>query len=63
METKQARISQDKRRECLYLFQKGVGYKKTASLLGLSSSATREYLRRYKAGDISWSERGPVEQA
>ncbi len=63
MVTKQARISQDKRKECLYLFQKGVGYKKTASLLGLSSSATREYLRMYKAGDISWSERGPVEQA
>lgn len=60
--TTRSRIPNEKRKECLYLFERGVGYKKTASLLGLSSSATREYLRRYKNGDVSWTERGQKEE-
>ena len=53
-----SRISNDKRIQCLQLFEKGCGYKKTAYLAGLNIYTVREYLRRYKAGDVSWSERG-----
>lgn len=53
-----SRVSIEKRRKCLYSFSKGNGYKKTARILGLNAYTVREYLRRYKAGDITWSERG-----
>lgn len=55
---KKPRIKKEKRNECLAFFKDGYGYKKTASLTGLNAYTVREYLRRYKAGDISWSERG-----
>ena len=40
------------------MFREGNGYKKTASALGLNRYTVREYLRRYKAGDVKWAERG-----
>ena len=52
------RISNAKRLECLALFREGHGYKKTAALTGLNRYTVREYLRRYKAGDTKWAERG-----
>ena len=52
------RIPNEKRRECLDLFQSGCGYKMTASRTGLCRYTVREYLRRYKDGDTSWAERG-----
>ena len=55
------RIANVKRRECLELFDKGFGYKKTAKESGLNAYTVREYLRRYKAGDLSWAERGRAE--
>ena len=55
------RITNVKRRECLELFNQGFGYKKTAKESGLNAYTVREYLRRYKAGDLSWAERGRAE--
>ncbi len=55
------RITNVKRRECLELFDQGFGYKKTAKESGLNAYTVREYLRRYKAGDLSWAERGRAE--
>ena len=52
------RVLNSKRRECLTFFDKGFGYKRTATLTGLGRYTVREYLRRYKTGDISWAERG-----
>ncbi len=52
-------ISNEKRRECLQLFIKGHGYKSAARISGLNKYTVREYLRRYKAGDISWADKGP----
>ena len=56
------RIVNEKRRECLELFDKGFGYKKTARISGLNAYTVRDYLRRYKAGDLSWAERGRVKE-
>ena len=52
------RISNEKRQECLKLFEQGYGYKKTAQLAGLNTYTVREYKRRYASGDNSWAERG-----
>ena len=49
------RIPSSVRKECLRMFKEGIGYKKTASALGLNRYTVREYLRRYKAGDCSWA--------
>ncbi len=54
------RITNDIRKQCLSSFKYGNGYKKTATLIGLNRYTVREYLRRYKAGDTSWAERGPA---
>lgn len=51
------KIAKAKRQECLKYFEKGYGYKKTSALTGLNLYTVRDYLRRYKAGDISWAER------
>ena len=51
----------DKRKECLEFFDKGFGYKRTAKESGLNAYTVREYLRRYKAGDLSWAKRGRTE--
>ena len=55
---KRGRIPKCKREECLDLFRSGCGYKKAARLSGLNAYTVREYLRRYKAGDLSWADRG-----
>ncbi len=52
------RISNEKRRECLKLFEQGYGYKKTAQLAGLNTYTVREYKRRFASGDNSWANRG-----
>ena len=52
------RIPNEKRQECLKLFEQGYGYKKTAQLAGLNTYTVREYKRRYASGDNSWAERG-----
>ena len=52
------RISNAKRLRCLRLFMKGCGYKQAAKIVGLNQYTVREYLRSYKAGDVSWAERG-----
>ncbi len=56
--TKRPRILNCKRRECLSLFEKGFGYKKAAKISGLNAYTVRDYMRRYKAGDLSWAARG-----
>ena len=56
------RVANEKRRECLELFDKGFGYKKTARISGLKAYTVRDYLRRYKAGDLSWAERGRAKE-
>ena len=55
---KRARIPNEKRKGCLVCFVKGYGYKKAAGETGLNAYTVREYLRRYKAGDLSWADRG-----
>ena len=52
------RVPNEKRRECLELFEQGYGYKKTAQLAGLNTYTVREYRRRFAAGDRSWADRG-----
>ncbi len=52
------RIPNEKRQECLKLFEQGYGYKKTAQLAGLNTYTVREYKRRYAIGDNSWADRG-----
>ena len=37
------RIPNEKRQECLKLFEQGYGYKKTAQLAGLNTYTVREY--------------------
>ena len=44
-ELKRPRIPNEKRKDCLSLFQHGIGYKKVATITGLKRSATREYIR------------------
>ena len=56
---KRCRIPNNVRKQCLSLFASGYGYKAAASKLGLNRYTVREYLRRYKAGDVSWAARGP----
>ena len=46
------------RRKCLEYFAKGYGYKRTSRETGLNKYTVRDYLRRYKEGDISWAEKG-----
>ena len=58
---KKSRIPNDVRKLCFSLFKEGWGYKKTATLTNFNRYTVREYLRRYKAGDTSWAERGPAE--
>ena len=50
-------ITSEKRLECLELFNKGYGYKKTARLTGLKIYTVRDYYRRYSVGDTSWAYR------
>ena len=52
------RIPNEKRQECLMLFEQGYGYKKTAQLAGLNTYTVRDYKRRYAIGDNTWAERG-----
>ena len=52
------RIPNEKRKECLKLFEQGYGYKKTAQLAGLNTYTVREYKRKFAAGDNSWAEKG-----
>ena len=56
------RIANEKRKECLELFDQGFGYKRTARESGLNAYTVRDYLRRYKAGDLSWAERGRAKE-
>ena len=49
------RIPDHKRKECLELFEKGYGYKKTAQMTGLNIYTVREYKRKYATGDESWA--------
>ena len=58
LQGKQPRIPSEKRKECLVLFAKGYGYKKAARISGVNAYTVRDYLRRYKAGDLSWAARG-----
>ncbi len=52
------RIPNDKRKECLELFEQGYGYKKAARLAGLNVYTVREYKRRFASGDNTWVDRG-----
>lgn len=54
------RIPKAVRIECLRMLKAGNGYKRTARIAGVNVYTVREYLRRYKAGDTSWAERGPA---
>ena len=55
---KRHRIPNEKRQECLKLFEQGYGYKKTAQIAGLNTYTVREYKRKFAQGDNSWAERG-----
>lgn len=57
---KRCRIPNNFRKQCLSLFAFGYGYKAVANKPGLNRYTVREYLRRYKAGDVSWADRGPA---
>lgn len=57
---KRCRIPNNVRKQCLSLFAFGYGYKAVANKPGLNRYTVREYLRRYKAGDVSWADRGPA---
>lgn len=48
------RISSEKRKACFDLFNEGYSYKKTARLTDMNIYTVRDYLRKYKSGDISW---------
>lgn len=52
------RIPNDKRQECLKLFEQGYGYKKTAHITGLNIYTVRDYRRKYAAGDNAGAYRG-----
>ena len=52
------RIPNEKRQECLKLFEQGYGYKKTAQLTELNVYTVREYKRRFASGDNTWADRG-----
>lgn len=52
------RIPSDRRKVCLDFFREGCGYKRTARLTGLNAYTVRDYLRRYRNGDLTWVERG-----
>ena len=52
---KRSWVPSDKRHECLDLFEKGYGYKKTAREAGLNMYTVREYRRRYASGDTAWA--------
>ena len=56
-ELKRPWVTSEKRCECLELFEKGYGYKKTARLSGLNTYTVRDYRRRYNSGDVAWAER------
>ena len=58
LENTKPRIPQEKRKECLDLFKKGNGYKRTATITGLNTYTVRDYRRRYASGDISWAYNG-----
>ena len=47
-------ISSEKKQACFDLSNEGYGYKKTARLTDMNIYTVRDYLRKYKAGDISW---------
>ena len=49
------RIPVEKRQECLDLFEKGNGYKRTATITGLNTYTVRDYRRKYASGDTSWA--------
>lgn len=53
-----AKIPNEKRQECLRLFEQGYGYKKTAHITGLNIYTVRDYRRKYAAGDNAWAFRG-----
>lgn len=48
-------IPVEKKQECLRYFEKGYGYKKTATLAGLNTYTVRDYRRKFAAGDTSWA--------
>ena len=52
---RKARIPEEKRQECLELFKKGNGYKRTATITGLNTYTVRDYRRKYATGDTSWA--------
>ena len=52
------RVPNEKRQECLKLFEQGYGYKRTAKVVGLNKYTVRDYRRRYGSGDISWVDKG-----
>ena len=39
------------------MFRQGNGYRKAAKMLGLKQYTVRDWLRRFKSGDVSWSTR------
>ena len=52
---RKTRIPMEKRQECLDLFEKGNGYKRTATITGLNTYTVRDYRRKYVSGDTSWA--------
>ncbi len=52
------RIPSEKKQECLELFERGYGYKSTATITGLNTYTVRDYRRKYASGDISWAYSG-----
>ena len=53
-----SRIPNEKKLECLELFEQGNGYKRTATITGLNTYTVRDYRRKYALGDTSWAYKG-----
>lgn len=47
-----------KKRICLYLFQEGIGYKRTAKILGLNIGTVRYYKRQFSVGITRFAPEG-----
>ena len=58
-----SRIPNEKKLECLELFEQGKGYKATATITGLNTYTVRDCRRKYASGDTSWAYRGSSESA
>ena len=51
----------DRKRVCLWMMEKGLGYKRISRLLGMKVYTVRDYGRRFRQGDLSFGFGSPLE--